>query len=102
MNTVAISKRLPFAAWLLACPLLLIVAVLVLPRFNQLYGTPAERYMLFLLLALPLTGVVGILRRNQFRLWFRLFLSAGYLAVCLVLAAFAMIFIGCSWAGACF
>ena len=102
MRTVAISKRLSLAAWLLACPLLLVAAVLVLPQFNQLYGTRAEKYTLLLLLALPVVGVIGILRRKQSTLSARLLLSVCYLSAGLVLALFAAVFIGCSWAGACF
>ena len=102
MSAVAISKKLSLAAWLLACPLLLFAAVLVLPQFNQFYGNPAEKYTLLVLLFLPLAGVIAILRRKQSALSVRLLLSACYLAAGLVLALFAVVFIGCSWAGACF
>ena len=102
MEMVANPKKFSVAAWLLACPLLLAAAVFVLPQFKQLYGTPAERYTLLALMALPLVGVVGIFRHKQFTLLVRLLLSACYLLAGVVLALFAVIFIGCSWAGACF
>ena len=102
MDMVANSKKLSVAAWLLTCPLLLAAAVLVLPQFNQLYGTPTERYMLLALMALPLVGVVGIFRHKQFTPLVRFLLSACYLLAGLVLTLLAVVFIGCSWAGACF
>jgi len=102
MDMVANRKRLPLAAWLLACPLLLAAAVFVLPQFHQLYGAPTEKFALLALIALPLVGVVGIYRHKQATLPVRLWLSACYLFAGLVLAIFAVIFIGCSWAGACF
>ncbi len=102
MNMVANPKKFTVAAWLLACPMLLAAAVVVLPQFNQLYGTPTERYALLALMTLPLIGVVGIFRNKRSRLLVRLLLSACYLLTGLVLALFAVIFIGCSWAGACF
>lgn len=98
---VTSPKKPSLAAWLLACPLLLAAAVFVLPRFNQLYGTSAERYMLLVLMALPLVGMVGIFRRKDCTLLVRLLLSACCLFPCVVLALFAVVFIGCSWAGAC-
>ena len=98
---VASSRKLVLAAWLLACPLLLAAAVLVLPRFN-LYGTPAEGYTLLALLVLPSIGVVGIVRHMQSTLLARLLLSTGYLIAGLALALLVAIFIGCTWAGACF
>ena len=98
---VASSRKLALAAWLIACPLLLAAAVLVLPRFN-LYGTPAEGYTLLALLFLPLAGAIGIALNLQSTLLPRLLFSAGYLIAGLALALFAVIFIGCSWAGACF
>lgn len=101
MGMVASSNKMTLAAWLLTCPILLAAAVLVLPHFS-LYGTPAERFTLLALLALPLVGTVRIARHKQFTLMTRLLLAAGYLISVLVLAVFAVIFIGCSWAGACF
>jgi hypothetical protein len=98
---VASSRKIGLASWLLACPLLLVAAVLVLPRFN-LYGAPAERYILLALMALPLVGAAGIVRYQQSTLLARLLLAAGYLIAGLVLALFGVVFIGCSWAGACF
>lgn len=95
------SRKIVLASWLLACPLLLVAAVLVLPRFN-LYGTPAEGYILLALMALPLAGAAGIVRYQESTLPVRLLLAAGYLVAGLVLALFGVIFIGCSWAGACF
>ena len=82
--------------------MLLAAAVFVLPQFNQFYGTPTERYALLALMNLPWIGVVGILCYKRSTLLVRLLLSACYLLVGLVLALFAVIFIGCSWAGACF
>jgi membrane protease YdiL (CAAX protease family) len=102
MNRVASPRRVSLVAWLLACPILLAAAVFVLPQFKQLYGTPTEKFTLLAFVALPFIGVVGIVRRKQFALSTRLWLSAGYLVAGLVLALFAVIFIGCSWAGACF
>ncbi|WDS35236.1 hypothetical protein [Pseudoxanthomonas sp.] len=101
MDMAARSRKPHLAVWLLTCPLLLVAAVLVLPRFN-LYGTPAERYTLLALLALPLVGAIGIARYMQSTLLARLLLAAGYLIAGLVLALYAVIFVGCSWAGACF
>ncbi|WP_078759440.1 hypothetical protein [Novilysobacter spongiicola] len=101
MDMVASSNKITLAAWLFTCPILLTAAVLVLPRFN-LYATLAERFTLLALLALPLVGAVGIARHKQSTLTARLLLAAGYLILGLGLAVFAVIFIGCSWAGACF
>lgn len=101
MSTVANSRKLALAGWLLTCPLLLAIAVLVLPRFN-LYGTPAERYTLLALLAAPVIGAIGIIRYEPCTLPVRMVLIAGYLVAGLVLALFAAVFVGCSWAGACF
>lgn len=98
---VASPRKLAFASCLLAFPLLLAAAVLVLPRFN-LYGTPAEGYMLLALMALPLAGAAGIVRYKQSALLTRRLLATGYLIAGLVFALFGVIFIGCSWAGACF
>lgn len=98
---VASSRKLAFASCLLTCPLLLVAAVLVLPRLN-LYGTPAEGYVLFALMALPLAGAASIVRYKQSTLLTRLLLATGYLIAGLVFALFGVIFIGCSWAGACF
>ena len=73
----------------------------MLPRFN-LYGTPAEAYTFLALLLLPLVGAIGIALNLQSTLLLRLLFSAGYLISGLVLALFAVLFIGCSWASACF
>ena len=89
------------AAWLLACPVLLVVAVLVLPRFD-LYGTSAERFALLALMATPLIGAFAIMRRRQSPWSARTLLAAGYLVAAGVMATFAVVFLGCTWAGACF
>lgn len=102
MDMIASSRTLPLIAWLLACPALLAAAVFVLPQFKQVYGTPAEGVILLTLLALPMAGAIRILLHKQYTLSARLWLAVSYLAVGLVLAVFAAIFIGCSWAGACF
>jgi len=53
-------------------------------------------------MALPLIGAAGIVRYQKFTLLARLLLAVGYLIAGLALALFGVIFIGCSWAGACF
>ena len=97
-----VPAKFPVTAWLLACPALLVVAVFVLPQLKQLYGTQSERFVSLVLMALPLIGVVGIFRYKQFTLGVRLLFCVCYLLAGLILAAFAVIFVGCSWAGACF
>lgn len=94
-------KGFALAAWLLACPVLLVVAVLVLPRFD-LYGTAAERVSQLALMATPLIGACGIMRRRQSPWSARTLLAAGYLVAAGVMAMFAVAFLGCTWAGACF
>jgi len=102
MNMIAKSRKLALTTWLLVCPVMLAAAVFVLPQFNQLYGTPTERYTLLALMVLPLAGVIGILRHMRSTLPVRIAVSAGYLIAGRALALFVVIFIGCSWAGACF
>lgn len=102
MDMVANPNKLSVVAWLLVCPILLVAAIFVFPQFNQLHGSLIERYALLALMALPLVGVVGIFRHRQSTLLIRLVFSACYLLVGLVMALFAVIFIGCSWAAACF
>lgn len=97
----SIARKRVLAAWLLAGPLLLAAGELVLPGMN-LYGTPAEKPTLAVLLLLPVLGVVGISRYLQATLLVRLLLCAVYLVGGVMLALLAVIFIGCSWAGACF
>ena len=89
------------AAWLLACPALLAVAVAVLPRFD-LYGTPAESAWIGALIALPLLGVIGLCRHLRASWPARIALSLVYVLAAMAVAVFCAIVIGCSWAGACF
>lgn len=102
MSSSAKPRKVALAIWLLVFPALLVAAVFALPRFSQLHGTAAERYTLLALMVLPVAGVVGILRHLRSSLGVRLALAVGYLAGGLAFALFAVVFIGCSWAGACF
>jgi len=90
------------APWLLACPVLLIAGVLILPQYSFLYATRVESAVVLISFALPFVGLVGIVRLLRSTRGVVVAASIAYLAITLPLAMFSAIFIGCSWARACF
>jgi hypothetical protein len=104
MNTVANHNKrsLSLAAWVLAFPLLAIASISMLPRFTSLHGTFYEKLILSGLILFPLMGVFGIVKHARISLLARIFLAFIYLALGAAGAMLADIYLGCSWARACF
>ncbi len=97
-----LSHRQALLSSLLACPVLIAVLTPTLSPFRSLHGTLAEPIVLVALAMLPLGGVVGIVRFSRCTPWVKAFWSLAYYLAMLVPATCSLIFIGCSWAGACF
>jgi len=103
MHQGAIRTRWPrLVLWLLACPTALAASVVFLPRFTALYRTHIETAFYLGILLLPIVGVIGIVRYLHATTLVRTMVSLAYLVAMLALVAFTAIFIGCSWARACF
>lgn len=104
MNTVVLSpiRWVPFVIALLICPSILLVCVLLLPPFTWLYGTLTEKAFLLSLLTLPFVGVIGIVRYVSLARGVKAVLAITYLALMAMPVLFTAIFVGCSWARACF
>jgi hypothetical protein len=88
--------------WLLVCPMALAASVVFLPRFTSLYRTHVEAAFYLGIVLLPTVGVIGIVRYLHATRLVRTLVSSGYVVAMLVLVAFTAIFVGCSWARACF
>jgi hypothetical protein len=84
------------------CPLLLILFILTLPPFKQIYGTIFETLFLFMIFLLPFFGIGGIFQFSSLSPSKKIICSVVYFAVMLIPVGFTAIFVGCSWAGACF
>ena len=84
------------------CPVILAIAVILLPQIGGIYGTIHEKIFLFLMLSLPLLGVFGLVRYSGLTTKKIIMWSVVYLGLMALPVAGAVIFVGCSWAGACF
>ena len=84
------------------CPLLLLLFILTLPPFKQIYGTIFEAIFLFIIFLLPFFGIGGIFRFSSLSPSKKIICSVVYFAVMLIPVGFTAIFVGCSWATACF
>lgn len=104
MNTVAGHNKRSFslAAWALAFPLIVLASIFTLPRFTSLHGTLYEKLILSVLILFPLAGVFGIAKYTRISVLARVLLAFIYFALGIAVAMLADIYLGCSWAGACF
>jgi hypothetical protein len=84
------------------CPLMLLLFILTLPPFKQIYGTIFETLFFIIIFLLPLFGIGGIFQFSLLNPSKKIFFSMMYFAVMLIPIGFTAIFVGCSWAGACF
>jgi hypothetical protein len=84
------------------CSATTVACVLVLPQFRFLYGTGADWVLSIILIALPFVGAFGAIRYVPWALWIRALLAIGYVLAMVVPVLMTAIFVGCSWAGACF
>lgn len=83
-------------------PMALGACVVLLPQFRSLHGTVAEWILLAVLLLLPFVGSFGLIQYLSCSLWVRIAIAVAYVLAMVMPALFTAIFIGCSWAGACF
>ena len=84
------------------CPLLLILFILTLPPFKQIYGTIFETLFYIMIFLLPFFGIGGIFQFSSLSPSKKILYSVVYFAVMIIPLGFTAIFVGCSWAGACF
>lgn len=83
-------------------PMALGACLMLLPQFRSLHGTVAEWILLAVLLLLPFVGAFGLIQYLPCSLRVRIAIAVAYVLAMAVPALFIAIFIGCSWAGACF
>ena len=69
--------------WLMVCPALFLVALLLLTPQTTLYASWAERVLLLILFLLPLIGVVALFRQLQATRGVRILAAGAYLAITL-------------------
>lgn len=84
------------------CPLLLLLFILILPPFKQAYGTIFEKPLFIMLFLLPFFGVGGIFKFSSLSPSKKILCSVVYCMAMIIPVGLTAVFIGCSWAGACF
>ena len=104
MNTLPSHNKRSFslAGWTLAFPLSVLASIFTLPRFTSLYGTLYEKLILSVLIVLPLAGAFGIAKYTRISMLPRVLLAFIYFILGVAVALFVDIYLGCSWARACF
>jgi len=92
--------RFVIAAWLLACPILVVILSILVGIYDRHSGTGGY-VLLAVFLVTHLVGAFFIVLYMEATLFIRILLAAGYVFAGLILIIFASIFTGCMWVVKC-